>query len=197
MLDFRLRGEETNCLWSPSVSVDGGESCLCDKAYGARCLLCLCDERTHTGEWEILVRFGGPRRSISDFQGGISGWGPVTWGLATGLKLAVARNFNHILVESDSAILVKLLHSPNLDLHPLGTLLLNCKFIMESFSSCSFKHVHRERNMVADDLVKRSIDKDLGVCFLPISPNFACTSVLDDANGLTRPRIISTAPAVS
>lgn len=69
------------------------------------------------------------------------------WGLATGLKLAAARNFNHILVESDSAILVNLLQSPNLDHHPLGTLLLNCKSIMVSFSSCSIKHVHRERNI--------------------------------------------------
>lgn len=68
---------------------------------------------------------------------------------------------------------------------------------MESFSSCSIKHAHRERNMVADGLAKRSIDKDLGVCLLPEIPDFACTSVLDDVNGLTRPRNISTALAAS
>lgn len=119
------------------------------------------------------------------------------WGLATGLKLVAARNFNHILVESDSAILVNLLQSPNLDLHPLGTLLLNCKSLVASFSSCSIKHVHRERNMVVDGLARRSIDKDLGICFLHGIPDFAYNSVLDDVNGLAHPRSVAAAVAAS
>lgn len=106
------------------------------------------------------------------------------WGLVTGLKLAADNNINHILVESDSSILINLIQSDNLDLHPLGTLLLNCKSLMASFSSCSLKHIHRERNMAADCLAKRSLDYELGVCLLPTMPNFASHVILDDLNGV-------------
>lgn len=51
--------------------------------------------------------------------------------------------------------------------------------------------------MVADGLAKRSIDKDLGVCFLPGIPDFAYNSVLDDVNGLAHPRVVSAALAAS
>jgi hypothetical protein len=85
------------------------------------------------------------------------------WGLATGLKLATDNNIIHILIESDYVTLINLLQSENLYLHHLGTLLLNCKVLMESFSSCSLKHIHREWNAVADCLAKRSLDQSLGV----------------------------------
>lgn len=119
------------------------------------------------------------------------------WGLATGLKLAVACNISHLLVESDSVILINLLQSSCLDLHPLGTLLLNCKNIMNLFSSCSVKHIHRERNIVADCLAKRSLNQDIGSCVLPSMPTFAAIPILDDINGLVHPRSISAAFAAS
>lgn len=78
------------------------------------------------------------------------------WGLFSGLQLGIS----HIVAETDFAVLVNLLHGSDLDLHPLGTLLLNCKHIISSFSSCSVTHIQRERNMVAYCLAKRSIDHD-------------------------------------
>lgn len=50
------------------------------------------------------------------------------WGLVTGLQIAKELDITHILVESDSAVLVSLIHSSDLELQPLGTLLLNCKY---------------------------------------------------------------------
>ena len=119
------------------------------------------------------------------------------WGLANGLKLAVESNVSNLLVESDSAILINLLQNSCLDLHPLGTLLLNCKCIMNSFSSCSVKHIHRERNVVADCLAKRSFNQEIGIFVLPSMPAFAALPILDDINGLAHPRTVSAAFAAS
>lgn len=60
-----------------------------------------------------------------------------SWGLVTGLKLAKELDITHIVVESDSVVLVNLMQSSELELHPLGTLRLNCKALMESFTCCS------------------------------------------------------------
>lgn len=85
------------------------------------------------------------------------------WGLFSGLQLGIS-------VETDSVVLVNLLHDSRLDLHPLGTLLLNCRHILSSFSSCCMTHIHREKNMVADCLAKRSIGHELSMCRFPYAP---------------------------
>lgn len=46
-----------------------------------------------------------------------------TWGLLYGLKTAISCNIENLLVESDSAILVKLILHSDFSLHPLGSLL--------------------------------------------------------------------------
>lgn len=102
----------------------------------------------------------------------------------------------HILVESDSAMLMALLHSTYLDLHPLGTLILNCQSIISYFSSCSISHVHCERNMVANCLAKRSIDADFGLYRLPTVPDFVVDAIMDGIAGLARPRAVPIAGVV-
>lgn len=119
------------------------------------------------------------------------------WGLASGLQLAKDLNITHIEVESDSAVLINILQSTDLDLHPLGTLLANCKTILESFDSCSISHIHRERNMVADCLAKRSLDAEFGLSRLPTMPEFVVNAVIDDMAGFARPRTIRTESAAA
>lgn len=119
------------------------------------------------------------------------------WGLFSGLQLAKDLGINHIMVESDSAILIALLHSADMDLHPLGTIIQNCKNMISWFATCSISHIHRERNMTADCLAKRSIEADFGLCRLPDMPEFVAAVLLDDMAGRTRPRTILVDAAVT
>jgi hypothetical protein len=119
------------------------------------------------------------------------------WGLASGLQLAKDLNITHLMVESDSAVLINLLQSRDLDNHPLGTILLNCKSLMSTFHSFSLSHILRERNMVADTLAKRSIDQEIGLCLLPSMIGFLSSVVIDDLSGLAHPRLVSAALAAS
>lgn len=113
-----------------------------------------------------------------------------SWGLATGLQIAVELHITHIEVETDSAILINLINGNDIALHPLGTIISNCKNLMTKFVQCSINHIHREKNMVADCLAKRSIQNEVGVCKLPSAPAFAAQAMLDDVAGLARPRVL-------
>lgn len=118
------------------------------------------------------------------------------WGLFSGLQLAQELDLTHMLVESDSAVIIALLQSQDLDLHPLGTLLLNCQNLMAVFESCSISHILYERNMVVDYLAKSSIETDLGLCRLPTLPDFVMETFLDDLVGRCRPRAVPKAAVV-
>ena len=63
--------------------------------------------------------------------------------------------------------------------------------------SCSVTHIHRERNMAADCLGKRSIDHEIGICRLHYVPDFAIAVLLDDIAGFARPRAITAASAAA
>ncbi|PRQ56366.1 putative ribonuclease H-like domain-containing protein [Rosa chinensis] len=80
-----------------------------------------------------------------------------SWGLSLGLHLALSLKITRLEVESDSSVLINLIHSDSIDLHPLGTLIMNCRNLMQEFEFIQMKHNHGERNMVADLLAKNSI----------------------------------------
>lgn len=92
------------------------------------------------------------------------------FGLITGLQSAVDLHISHIMVETDSAVLVNLVQSSDLDMHPLGTVIASCNFLMNKFDSCPISHVYRER---VDCLAKKSLDHELGICNLPTAPFYA------------------------
>lgn len=54
-------------------------------------------------------------------------------------------------------------------------------------------HIHGKRNIVANCLAKRSIDREIGICRLPSAPEFANAILLDDITDLTGSRAISAA----
>lgn len=104
---------------------------------------------------------------------------------------------NHIIVESDSAILASLIHSSEVELYPLGTLVLKSLQLMSSFKTCNVTHVHRERNMVADYQAKKSIMQEIQLWKLHSAPEFVVLTILDDVAGLARPCMINSAFAAS
>lgn len=101
-----------------------------------------------------------------DFMRNIGTWEVLqaeAWGVFSGLQIAKEMGIDSITVESDSAVLINLFQSHELHLHPLGTLVKNCIQFMNSFRDCRVTHIHRERNMVADCLAKRSVEQGLGL----------------------------------
>ncbi|PRQ49757.1 putative ribonuclease H-like domain-containing protein [Rosa chinensis] len=110
------------------------------------------------------------------------------WGLYHGLHLALSLNITRLEVESDSSILISLIHSDNVGLHPLGTLIMNCRNLLKGFDFIQIKHVHRERNMVADLLAKNSTSHAKGVCIFHDPPALVTEDLLDDIVGAPRAR---------
>ena len=117
------------------------------------------------------------------------------WGLYYGLQLAANLHISKLVIESDSAVLVNLMHGENFELHPLASIIRNCKDIMMSFEQVQLLHIHRERNSVADLLAKNSPSNALGICTLHEPPSFVTETLLDDIVGMSRSRLVRTGVA--
>lgn len=96
------------------------------------------------------------------------------WGFLIGLRLAADLQIKHLLVESDSAIAIALLYSADIDLHPLATIVGNCRALMQLFETCRFQHVYRECNFVADALAKTSITLTRGTTIFSSPRSLSC-----------------------
>lgn len=79
------------------------------------------------------------------------------WGIYIGLTLAADLQVKKILIESDSAIVVNIMNSTTIVCHPLGSIIGECRVIMQGFDRCLIHHVHRERNIIVDALAKGNI----------------------------------------
>ncbi|KAL6125591.1 hypothetical protein ACLB2K_073647 [Fragaria x ananassa] len=117
------------------------------------------------------------------------------WGLFYGIQLALSMKIPKLEIESDSAVLVNLLQNSDMDVHPLGTIVLNCRAMMQHFDFVQIKHIHRERNMVADLLAKNSTLNAKGICIFNEPPDLITNALLDDIVGVTRCRTVNTSSA--
>ncbi|KAL6198760.1 hypothetical protein ACLB2K_028549 [Fragaria x ananassa] len=117
------------------------------------------------------------------------------WGLFYGIQLALSMKIPKLEIESDSAVLVNLLQNSDMDVHPLGTIVLNCRAMMQHFDFVQIKHIHRERNMVADLLAKNSTLNAKGICIFNEPPDLVTNALLDDIVEVTRCRTVNTSSA--
>ncbi|KAI8525557.1 hypothetical protein RHMOL_Rhmol13G0239600 [Rhododendron molle] len=72
------------------------------------------------------------------------------WALSDGLKLALERNLQGVLVEIDSTALARLLDEKELDTHEFSNILNDCRFLIdlkEEFNMC-FGKQNRSTNAV-------------------------------------------------
>ncbi|XP_062021276.1 uncharacterized protein LOC133737799 [Rosa rugosa] len=113
------------------------------------------------------------------------------WGLLHGLKQAFGCHINQIEVESDSAILVRLIKNTDVSLHPLGSLISCCRNLIDKFQSFSLRHIYRECNMVADCLAKNSITHAHGVVEFECPPIHVSQAYFEDLDNTVRMRITS------
>ena len=78
------------------------------------------------------------------------------------LQAAADQGMQHVMVETDSQILVKALQSDELDRAQGGVLFREAKFLMATlFSSVSVVHVHRSCNSVAHEMARVGRTRDL------------------------------------
>lgn len=112
------------------------------------------------------------------------------WGLFTGLKLAHDLHIKQLEVESDSALVINLIMQNTHEMHPLGTLIHNCKALMQQFDYCTISHIYRETNHVADLLAKDSIFNSKGIHLFPSPPRHIVLALLDDLTGTITSRVI-------
>lgn len=99
------------------------------------------------------------------------------WAFLTG-QVAASRNFNSVIIESDSLELVNSLNGQMTtdSSHPLWNLLFCIHRVLRSFSQVQVKHVFREANYVADLLAKLAISAPLGLDILEHPPR-CCDSM--------------------
>ncbi|KAL6130338.1 hypothetical protein ACLB2K_068718 [Fragaria x ananassa] len=62
-------------------------------------------------------------------------------------------------------------------------------------AALDIKHIHRERNMVADLLAKNSTLNAKGICIFNEPPDLVTNVLLDDIVGVTRCRTVNTSSA--
>lgn len=63
------------------------------------------------------------------------------WGLYYGLKLATDNNMDKLEIESDSAILVKLVLDSDISGHPLDSIVSCCRVLMDRLNLVSLNHI--------------------------------------------------------
>ncbi|KAL6145633.1 hypothetical protein ACLB2K_056319 [Fragaria x ananassa] len=130
--------------------------------------------RDHTGVWigGFMVNIGAGEVLQAE-----------AWGLFYGIQLALSLDIPNLEVESDSSILINLLQGTDIDLHPLGTIVLNCRTLLQQFDSIHVNHIHHERSTIANILAKNSTLNAHGICYFQEPPVIVIEALLDDIVG--------------
>ena len=116
-------------------------------------------------------------------------------GLFYGIQLALSLDILNLEVESNSSILINLLQGTDIDLHLLGTIVLNCRTLLQQFDSIQVYHIRRKRNTVADILAKNSTLNAHDICYFQKPPVIIIEALLDDIAGFARSRSVSSSNA--
>ncbi|KAL5844206.1 hypothetical protein ACOSQ4_010164 [Xanthoceras sorbifolium] len=143
-----------------------------------------------------LIYTGGVIRDANScWLGGYSlnrGMGNVLdaefWGLFEGLSYAWKAGFRNVLIESDFKSLVELLGKDEISNHPLLSIILRCKKMMNNDWNCHVRHVYRECNRLANDMAYLGHKMDLGKLEFKDPPDEVLKTLQEDYNGLVVPR---------
>ena len=89
--------------------------------------------------------------------------------LKDGLMLTIDLGILNLEVEMDSLVAVELLSSVTTPNAFLGSIVTDCRYLMESFEHSSLKHIFREANGYADLLAKAVCNQLLNFISFPIA----------------------------
>lgn len=99
-----------------------------------------------------------------------------------GLRIAIQGKYAHILIESDSMEVIQLLQKDPSDFHPYYNLILHCRQMIQSLTSCILGHVYREANQAANALVQFGKNSTKGLHILYTAPVALCNILWADAH---------------
>ncbi|CAA7047247.1 unnamed protein product [Microthlaspi erraticum] len=88
-----------------------------------------------------------------------------------------------LIIEVDSEIVVKILHSGINDSHPLSFLARLCYDFFSRDWIVRIMHTYREANRVADELADYAFSLSLGFHLFTSSPTVTSVLLMEDANG--------------
>lgn len=111
------------------------------------------------------------------------------WAIRDGLSLAIENAFPRIILQSDSAIAIKLITDSQIaSNHILFNLISDCRHLTEQIPELRFEHVFREGNGVANCLAKLGLKAALGFHVLQNIPPPCNLLLFADAFEVTQPR---------
>lgn len=109
------------------------------------------------------------------------------WAVLCGLELALSFNFQQIIVESDSSIVISLLKREKEDEYSNCGLLSDIFLLLNKFAEVKVSHVFREGNSCADCLASLSFkQKEIHVNFKS-PPLHVCNLLYKDEMGVSHP----------
>ncbi|KAL5846735.1 hypothetical protein ACOSQ3_010259 [Xanthoceras sorbifolium] len=127
------------------------------------------------------------RNSLGQWLGGFT----ANKGSGSGLLYAWQAGYKFLIVETDSANVVKLLSQGVQDCHPLFYLLQKCQSLIQEDWVCKIVNIYREANKMADYLAKMGQHSDLGVNFLEDLPVSCLEIIKKDDSGWSASRSCS------
>lgn len=138
----------------------------------------------HTGNW---VK-GFPRKI-----GNTNSLAAELWGLRDGLVLAQELNIKRLIIELDAKAVLDLVQTTNLTSlshHPYGTLISDCRSLIQEFEETSLQHTYREGNATADLLAKAGASLLCPFVVFDRPPLFIVSQILADSQGVKYPRLM-------
>lgn len=107
------------------------------------------------------------------------------WGVLHGIELAWRKGVCRLVVEVDSLVVCKMLHSNLPWHHPLATLINSCRDVLTRDWNVKWQHTFREANQVTDGLARLAAGVPLGFTELVMPPPEVTQVLQEDLRGVT------------
>ncbi|GLT67934.1 hypothetical protein SLA2020_402070 [Shorea laevis] len=105
-----------------------------------------------------------------------------------GMELAWNMGFRHVIVETDSLLVVQKLQSSSTAITSLTYWVQRCKSLMERDWTCVIRHVFREQNFCADAMASQFYHLGGGFLYFDQLPDVVRSLLQEDNLGICRPR---------
>ncbi|KAL3838984.1 hypothetical protein ACJIZ3_023575 [Penstemon smallii] len=96
-----------------------------------------------------------------------------------GLSLAWEKRIPRLVMESDSEVAVKLINEADVETHPLGNIIIDCRSLIRMPWECRLAHKRRSSNVCADALARKGHNMD-EVVIWEDAPEFVLPLLLED-----------------
>ncbi|CAA7059955.1 unnamed protein product [Microthlaspi erraticum] len=113
------------------------------------------------------------------------------WGVYYGLLIAWERCVPRLIIEVDSEVVVKILHSGISEFHPLSFLARLCYGFFSRDWLVRIRHTYREANRVADGLANYAFSLSLGFHLFAFSPTEILVLLSENVDGSSRARFVN------